>query len=104
MRGSAAITFRFGAPQDEAALATVLEEFLRDKAVAGGEVWSAVDASTIPVSEEERLRGGDRKIATCLLVETLRAADAEGIARKLNSRFLAAVPGVYRLLCEIAPS
>ena len=104
MRGSAAITFRFGAPQDEAALATVLEEFLRDKAVAGGEVWSAVDASTIPVSEEERLRGGDRKIATCLLVETLRAADAEGIARKLNSRFPAAVPGVYRLLCEIAPS
>jgi len=55
------------------------------------------------VSEEERLRGGDRKIAACLFVETLRASDAETIANTLAKDFPRATPGVYRLLCEITP-
>ena len=84
-------------------LAGVAEELIQDKVVACGEVWSAVDATTIPVSEEERLRGGDRKISTCLLIETLRPTDAEEMARKLKARFPAATSGVYRLLCEIEP-
>jgi hypothetical protein len=62
-----------------------------------------VDASTIPVSEEERLRGGDRKIEACLYVETLRVADAEKIAGTLSAKFPKADAGVYRLLCEIRP-
>jgi hypothetical protein len=103
MRGAAAITLRFGTRLDQDALKETIETLMRDKAVASGEIWSAIDANTIPVSEEERLRGGDRKIETCLFVDTLRVADAEAIAKDLFRQFPAAVVGVYRLLCEIRP-
>jgi hypothetical protein len=55
------------------------------------------------VSEEEQLRGGDRKIAACLYIETLRLAEADKIADGLSEKFPAAAAGVYRLLCEIRP-
>jgi hypothetical protein len=55
------------------------------------------------VSEEERLRGGDRKIEACLFVETLRVAEAEKIAGMLSRQYPAATIGVYRLLCDIRP-
>ena len=45
---------------------------LADTAVASGEVWIALDPRGMPVSQEEKLRGGDRKIAACLMIDTLR--------------------------------
>jgi hypothetical protein len=104
MWGAAAVTVRFGQRMDQNALKATLDTLLKDKAVACGEIWSAVDASTIPVSEEERLRGGDRKIEACLLVETLRVAEAEKVAATLSDQFPSATVGVYRLLCEIRPA
>jgi hypothetical protein len=74
---------------------------VKDKVVACGEIWSAVDASAVPVSEEEKLRGGDGKIAACLFVETLRLADAERLSVALAGKFPKATAGIYRLLCEI---
>jgi hypothetical protein len=50
---------------------------------------------------EERLRGGDRKIEACLVVETLRLPDAERIAASLAATFPNTAIGVYRLLCDI---
>jgi hypothetical protein len=50
------------------------------------------------------LRGGDRKIEACLLVETLRVAEAEKVAATLSGQFPSATVGVYRLLCEIRPA
>ena len=102
MRGATAITVRFGERVDWNALKATIETLLRDKAVACGEVWSAVDAGEIPVSEEERLRGGDRKIEACLFIETLREGDAAKIAAMLSRQFPSATVGVYRLLCEIS--
>jgi len=101
MRGAAAVVVRFPEPPDEAALKATLESLMQDRAVACGEVWSAVSAAELPVSEEERLRGGDRRMAGCLLVETLRVPDAERIAAALSARFAGAAVGIYRLLCEI---
>jgi hypothetical protein len=103
MRGAVAVTLRFGERQDRAALAAAIDGLMLNKAVACGEIWSAVSPGEFPVSEEERLRGGDRKIETCLLVETLRATDAEVVAQTLGTRFPSAMAGVYRLLCEIGP-
>ena len=74
---------------------------MRDKAVACGEIWQAADPLEFPVSMEERLRGGDRKIETCLLVETLRVPEAKKIAAALTNEFPGTEIGVYRLLCEI---
>jgi hypothetical protein len=101
MRGAAAITLRFNERLDERALWTTIETLLKDKAVACGEIWTAVDVATVPVSQEERLRGGDKKIAGCLFVETLREMDAKRIASALSGQYPAATLGVYRLLCEI---
>src|SRR5262245_7563512 len=102
MRGAAAVVVRLRERPDETALQATLEGLMRDKAVACGEVWSAVSAGEVPVSEEERLRGGDRRMAGCLLVETLRVADAERIAAALSTAFPGSAVGVYRLLCEIS--
>ena len=83
---------------------TAIEPDVPGRVSIRGEIWTAVDASTIPVSEEERLRGGDRKIEACLYVETLRVTEAEKIAGALSETFPAAATGVYRLLCEVRPA
>ncbi len=77
---------------------------LQDNAVACGEIWSAASMGKLPLSEEERLRGGDRRIEACLMVETLRVQEAERIAGALSTQFPTATIGVYRLLCEIGLS
>jgi hypothetical protein len=101
MRGSAAVAVRFMERADHKVLKTTAEELAKDRTVACAEIWSAVDASTIPVSEEERLRGGDRKIEACLYVEMLRVEDAKAVAGLLAGHFPAAEIGTYRLLCQI---
>ncbi len=75
---------------------------MQDAAVACCEIWSAAALHQFPVSAEERLRGGDRKIEACLLVETLRVPQAEASRPRSRPAAQAAV-GVYRLLCEIRP-
>jgi hypothetical protein len=102
MRGAVAVVARFAEPPDESRLESTLQHLLDDKAVACGEIWSAADLGDLSASEEERLRGGDRRIAGCLLVEALRVREAERIAAALAADFPAATIGVYRLLCEIS--
>jgi hypothetical protein len=101
MRGTSVVTMRFNERTSEPALKAAIETLMRDKAVACGEVWRAADPIEFPVSTEERLRGGDRKIEMCLLVETLRVPDAEKVAVVLANEFSNTEIGVYRLLCEI---
>ena len=103
MRGAAAVALRFMERTDPNALRSAAEELAKDKAVACAEIWSAASAAEFPVSEEERLRGGDRKIEACLYIETLRVTEAEKIAGALSRKFPAASAGMYRLLCEIRP-
>ena len=101
MRGSYAVTARFAQPQDHAILSNLIEDSLRDDGTACGEIWSAFGATTA-ISEEEKLRGGDRKIGDCLLVETLRESDARRVARRMTDRFgESADIGIYRLLCDL---
>lgn len=103
MRGAAAVAARFGEPPNERDLKAIIETLMADKAVACCEIWTAADPRAFPVNEEERLRGGDAKIAMCLLVETLRVAEAETIAERLTNTYRHAAVGAYRLLCEIRP-
>jgi hypothetical protein len=101
MRGTGVVTVRFAERPADTALKAAIETVMRDKAVACGEIWQAADSLEFPVSMEERLRGGDRKIEACLLVETLRVPDAEKIAAAFANEFPRTEVGVYRLLCEI---
>jgi hypothetical protein len=100
-RGAYAVTVRFNAPPDEAVLKAALDALVADTAVAGGEIWIALDPKDMPVSQEEKLRGGDKKIAGCLMIDTLRQADAERVALDLGQKFKGTDVGVFRVLCQL---
>ena len=101
-RGSYVVTARyFDAAPDNAALSATLDALVQDTAVAGGEIWQAIDPTGQPVSEEERLRGGDKKIKGALAVDTLRQADAEKLAARLSKELTGADIGLYRVLCSL---
>lgn len=104
MHGVGVVTVRFNQKPDEARLISAVDTVARDKAVACGEVWLAASPAEFPVSAEERLRGGDRKIEACMVIETLRVSEAEKIAATLSIDFPAAEIGVYRRLCELRSS
>jgi hypothetical protein len=98
-RGGFTVTARFASPHDAAALTAALNELAKDETVAG-EVWSSAETPGA-VAEEEKLRGGDRKIAQCLLVDTLDQRKAEQIAQRLKQAFPAAEVGVFRVIAHL---
>ncbi len=102
-RGAFAVAARFGGRQDDTGLAAALERLVSDTAVAGGEVWTALDAA-MPVSREEQLRGGDKRIISALLIETLYQEHAEAIGAQLAKQFPHADIGIFRALCQIGRS
>jgi hypothetical protein len=100
-RGAYAVTARFNDAPDARALAGTLDDLVRDTSVAGGEIWIALDPAGMPVSMEEKLRGGDKKIKGCLMIDTLRQSDAETLGARLSRQFPAAEIGVFRVLCQL---
>jgi hypothetical protein len=100
-RGAYAVTVRFNETPDERALAGTIDELVKDPAIAAGEIWTAVDPAGQPVSMEEKLRGGDKKIKACMLIDTLRQADAERLGSRMAKDFPAAEVGVFRVLCQL---
>ncbi len=103
-RGAFAAVLRLNQKPDEAALTRVLERFTAGAAVAGGEIWIAVDPAGMPVSKEEQMRGGDKKITGALMIETLFQHEAVSAGVQLAEQLPGADIGVYRLLCEIGRS
>jgi hypothetical protein len=100
-RGAYAVTARFNAEPDSGALIALAETLVENPAVAACEIWSAVDPAGQPVSMEEKLRGGDKKIKGCLMVDTLRQAEAEKLGARLSKEYTGADVGVFRVLCQI---
>lgn len=79
----------------------MLEQLAGTEGIARCELWSAVDQQA-DIAAEEKLRGGDRRIAVCAMVETLRLSDAERVGGEMKREFGAAADiGIYRLLCEL---
>jgi hypothetical protein len=101
VRGAFAVTARFNETPDEGALAESLRGFADDPAIASGEIWIAADQPGVPMAAEEKLRGGDRKIKACLMVDTLRQSDAEELGARLAGQFPAAEVGTFRVLCQL---
>jgi hypothetical protein len=100
-RGAYAVTARFNETPDAGALTATLDDLMRDTNVAGGEIWIALESAGMPVSMEEKLRGGDKKIKGCLMVDTLRQSDAETLGARLSRQFPGAELGVFRVLCQL---
>jgi hypothetical protein len=101
MRGAYVVTVRFNDAPDEKALAVLLSELLSDINIVSGEIWTAVDVTGQPLTQEEKLRGGDRKIKGALMVDTLRQADAEALGAQLTKQFPKGDTGVFRVLCQL---
>ena len=100
-RGAYAVTARFDVAPEMSALTALAENLVHDAGVASCEIWSAVDPAEQPVSMEEKLRGGDKKIKACLMVDTLRQDDAEKLGERLSQQFAGAEVGVFRVLCQL---
>jgi hypothetical protein len=100
-RGAYAMTVRFDAAPDETALAGLVDDLVADPAVAAGEIWTATDPAGQPVSMEEKLRGGDKKIKGALMIDTLRQADAEKLGVRFETEFPGTRVGVFRVLCQL---
>jgi hypothetical protein len=100
-RGAYAVTARFNEVPDVGTLTRLSDDLLRDTNIASCEIWTAVDPAGQPVSQEEKLRGGDKKIKACLMVDTLRQTDAEKLGERLAKQFLTADVGVFRVLCQL---
>jgi len=98
-RGSYAVTVRFNEAADEKALTARMDELAKDVTVAAAELWVAADTGA-PVSMEEKLRGGDKKIKACLIVDTLRQQRAEALGATLAKDFPQGDVGVFRVLCQ----
>lgn len=99
--GAFAVTARFNEVPDIGTLTRLADELAKDTAIAGCELWTAADAAGAPVSAEEKLRGGDKKIKACLMVDTLRQAEADRLATRLSKQFPDAELGIYAVLCEL---
>jgi hypothetical protein len=100
-RGAFAVTVRFNEAPDALALTGLLETLVQNPEVAGGEIWIALDPAGMPVSMEEKLRGGDKKIKGCLMVDTLRQPDAEKLGENFSKQFSQAEVGAFRVLCHL---
>ncbi len=100
-RGAYAVTVRFDETPDELALAALIDELVAGPAIAAGEIWAAIDPAGQPVSMEEKLRGGDKKIKGALMVDTLRQAEAEKLGARLEKEFPGAQVGAFRVLCQL---
>jgi len=100
-RGAFAVTVRFDETPDSGKLTQLLETLVQDPAIAGGEIWVALDPAGMPVSMEEKLRGGDKKIKACLMIDTLRQANAEAMGADLTKQFSRTEVGVFRVLCQL---
>jgi hypothetical protein len=103
-RGAFTVAVRFNHKPDGAALSDTLSKLTADTKVAGGEIWIALDPAGMPVSKEEQLRGGDKKIGGALIVETLYEKDAAAVGAELARQFPQADIGVFRVLCHIGRS
>jgi hypothetical protein len=99
--GAYAVTVRFNDMPDIGTLTRLSDDLVRDTNIASCEIWTAVDSAGAPVSAEEKLRGGDKKIKACLLADTLRQAEAEKLAVRLSKQFPNAEVGIYAVLCEL---
>ncbi len=100
-RGAYAVTVRFDETPDELALAALIDELVAGPAIAAGEIWAAIDPAGQPVSMEEKLRGGDKKIKGALMVDTLRQAEAEKLGARFEKEFPGAQVGAFRVLCQL---
>ncbi|MEA2929433.1 MAG: hypothetical protein QOG38_1861 [Hyphomicrobiales bacterium] len=100
--GAFSVTARFDAPIEQDRAVSLLGALAGADGVARCEFWAGADSGGAAATEES-LRGRDRRIAACAVVETLRQSDAEQVRDQLTREFgMIAEIGIYRPLCQLS--
>ena len=101
-RGAYALTANL-TPGGVAAARSVGEALTALPGVVRAELWVAADDLAMPISDEERMRGGDERIAACLFAESLRESELDALASEVEQQLGPNVEwfGRYRLLCDL---
>lgn len=86
MRGVYALTFTSSQPMATSILEDCLDLTADRTLVARAEAWVAAEDEEREQSVEEKLRGGDDKIASCLFMETLREETCRELKLRLSER------------------
>ena len=98
--GSTALTIQMSETRSKETMLSILEIDKNPSRIARIENWTANTAFDTNVMAEESIRGPDKKIASCLFIETLRREHAVNIAEKFREQFHDMTINVYDLLCE----
>jgi len=99
IRGSMAVAVKLNTP-------TGAQDALNDPDIQAHtvrrEFWVNAEAGK-ELTAEEKLRGGDEKIAACIMAETLRQSDADAVLSRLTVLLGENVQSgeTYRFLCEL---
>lgn len=102
-RGACALTAALKATGAAAAARSAGAALIALSGVVRVELWLAANDLAAPVSDEERMRGGDERIAACLFAETLREADLAALAGEVSEQLAGEIAwiGRYRLPCDL---
>lgn len=87
---------------DDSSAARSIADDLDDPALCRADLSSAQDHD-VPLSTEEKLRGGDARIRACLFVEVCRPKDAERLARVTGGQAFQLVTEMLSLRQEAEP-
>ena len=98
--GSTALTIQIPETRPKEAMLNIIENDKNPSGVARIENWTANASFDTNVMTEEGIRGPDKKISSCLFIETLRKEHAVSIAEKFQRQFRDMTINVYDLLCE----
>ena len=98
--GSVAITMRLKPNQSCQKIHAILKKLYDPSKVARIEKWVANEEPEDTARAEEKIRGPDKKIGTCFMLETIRTEDAISILDQLPTKTLQVEIGIYQLLCE----
>ena len=103
-RGAFAFVAQFTESPDVQELSSYVQATSVQEDVLRAELWTA---APLPLREtsfaEVEIRGPDRAIAACVLIETATEEDARSIARASSERLTGADQvGLYRLMCGLS--
>ena len=100
-RGAFAVTARFNRMPDQMALSGALDKLTAETSVAGRRNLGCARCRRDAGVDGRKLRGGDKKIAGALMIDTLYQEHAEAAGAQLAKQFPDAEIGIFRVLCQI---
>jgi hypothetical protein len=98
--GSTALTIQISDNQTKETILNDIENNKNPSGIARVENWIANTAFNTGAMAEESIRGRDKKIPSCLFIETLRREQAMNLAEHFQKQFSDMAIGVYDLICE----